>query len=53
MEKSCVDCKNVVHKETEKSNTPYGYCKRLDLNMVAVQINCCFYIKQKIDNGVA
>jgi hypothetical protein len=53
MEKSCEDCKNVVHKETKKSKIPYGYCKELNLDMVALQFNCSYYIKQDINNGVA
>lgn len=53
MDKSCVDCKYLLNKETKRSKLPYGYCKKLKLNMTAVQMDCEYYKQQEIEKGTA
>lgn len=53
MDKNCVDCVYLLNKETKKSKLPYGYCKKLKINMTAVQMDCKLYKKQEIEKGIA
>jgi hypothetical protein len=46
MENSCAkECKYLVFKTTSKNKLEYGYCKKLDLLMIAVQMDCKYYKK--------
>lgn len=48
---TCADCRFLKHKETKKSKIPYGYCKELKIDMIAVQINCKHH--KEIEKGTA
>lgn len=53
MDKSCLDCKYIIHKKSKKSKIEYGYCKKLKMNLIAVQLDCKLYKKEEIEKGIA
>ena len=43
----CVDCLYLKTKDTKKSKIPYGYCEKLKMNLIAVQIDCKHHDAEK------